>query len=182
MENVRFAFISAVIMVAGVAAGQDNSSGANQNYQSGVKMSSIAGRSSLRATPAPKKTGTPTPTPAPGAAAPAGKPGARTPNPSQKIVSKSGGTTGTLGSRRPGGSGANAPTGIGNVKLVTKGLVESVKTQKLDYNEDDMADNPNVIILNSRKFKPEESLIERQETAKRSTSHNAATSVDAKPL
>lgn len=42
-------------------------------------------------------------------------------------------------------------------------MIEAIRTQKVDYNEADVAEQDGVIILNHRHFKQGQSLIEREQ-------------------
>jgi hypothetical protein len=54
------------------------------------------------------------------------------------------------------------PGSTGQLKEVTEAMVQSVKSRKVDYDERELAEDPSIIILNSRKFTPEPSRIERE--------------------
>jgi hypothetical protein len=61
---------------------------------------------------------------------------------------------------------------------VTKALVEALRTQKVDFDEDEASARPGVIILNPRKYRPERSFIEREKAA----SPSRDTETAAQPL
>ena len=48
------------------------------------------------------------------------------------------------------------------MKEVTRGMIEAIRPQKVDYNESDMAEQDGIIILNHRHFKQGESQIQRE--------------------
>ena len=52
--------------------------------------------------------------------------------------------------------------GAAQLKEVTKSMVESVKTRKIEYDEEALSEDPSVIILNPRKMKPQEGKVERE--------------------
>jgi hypothetical protein len=93
-----------------------------------------------------------------------------TPKPTAKPQTVAGTTTGTAAQRerRPvgaktGGAPANAPANAGQVKEVTKGMIEAIRTRKVEYNEEEMASQPGVVILNPRKIRPGAPAILRKE-------------------
>ena len=74
-------------------------------------------------------------------------------------------TTTSSASSKPApksGAASALPGTTGQIKEVTKAMAESVKTRKIDYNEEELRENPSVIILNPRKTQPKEGLVERQ--------------------
>ena len=76
---------------------------------------------------------------------------------------------------KPGAAAKAGPSTTGQVKKVTRGLLDSVRPQRItSYDEDEMRTMPGVIILNSRRYKPEKSLIERQSSAALGSSSDAA--------
>ncbi|MCX7718584.1 MAG: hypothetical protein N2111_09330 [Candidatus Sumerlaeaceae bacterium] len=58
------------------------------------------------------------------------------------------------GGKPAGGGAAAAPAVTGHVKEVTKGMIEAIRTRKVEYNEEELADEPGVVILNPRKLQP----------------------------
>jgi hypothetical protein len=76
---------------------------------------------------------------------------------------------------KPGAAAKAGPSTTGQVKKVTRGLLDSVRPQRVTaYDEDEMRAMPGVIILNSRKYKSEKSLLERQSSAAIESSSDAA--------
>ncbi|MGI8907034.1 MAG: hypothetical protein ACR2IE_11155 [Candidatus Sumerlaeaceae bacterium] len=119
----------------------------------GNANASTAAGSSGRIAPTPK--GSPTPA--------SGKGSMTSTKPTS---SKSGGTTSTLAksgtSTKPGGNkSATASGGFeqkGQLKEVTKQMVESIRTRKVDFDEEEAAADPAIILLNPRKLTPQEHL------------------------
>ena len=64
--------------------------------------------------------------------------------------------------KAPGGALSNAPGATGQVKEVTKGMVEALRTNKVDFDEETVTDEDCVILLNPRKLRPEASKLERE--------------------
>jgi len=54
-----------------------------------------------------------------------------------------------------GNASSNAPAGTGQLQLVTKGLVDSIKTRIVDYDEDALRTSGTAIIVSPRRYKPE---------------------------
>jgi len=53
------------------------------------------------------------------------------------------------------GSSTQAPASTGQVRVVTKGLADSVKTRVVDYSEDALRTSGTAIILSPRRYNPE---------------------------
>ncbi|MCX7019765.1 MAG: hypothetical protein NTY46_12415 [Candidatus Sumerlaeota bacterium] len=104
------------------------------------------------------------------------KPGAKTP----QTKSSTGRTSSTTAQRRPPAAaakpGANAPVSAGQVKQITKAFNEFARTRKVFYDEDELAQQPGVVILNPRRYKPDE------EPARRTSSPVNTGEVIARPL
>lgn len=188
-----------LLLAAGVAAGQtdvnsssrvggsrsttSNSGGSASNFSgapnsgspntrdNGLQRGSIFNRNSNTST------GKATPTPA------AGQPGATGATTKAGAASTTSRTTRTTTSTtttakpaggaasRGGGQAAasNTAQSTGQVKEVTKAFLEAIRTQKVDYDEQEMAESPGVLILNSRKYKPEKSKLERESSRRGSS-------------
>ena len=59
------------------------------------------------------------------------------------------------------GAGKNVAS-KGQLKMVDQAMIEVLRTRKVDYDEDKMGASPTVIVLNSKRIKPDKSLIERE--------------------
>lgn len=79
-------------------------------------------------------------------------------------VARGGTTTGSRAASKPAaGQASSASAGtVGQLKEVTRAMVESVKTRTVEFDEEELRQNPSVIILNERKYKPESSRVERE--------------------
>ncbi len=76
---------------------------------------------------------------------------------------------------KPGAAAKAGPSTTGQVKKVTRGLLDSVRPQRVaSYDENEMRAMPGIIILNSRKYKSEKSLLERQSSAAVESGSDAA--------
>ena len=58
---------------------------------------------------------------------------------------------------------APAPSTVGQAKEISHALVESTRTRKIAYDEEEYSQRPGVVILGQRKYEAEKSLLERQE-------------------
>ncbi|AXA34779.1 MAG: hypothetical protein D6691_10500 [Candidatus Hydrogenedentota bacterium] len=77
-------------------------------------------------------------------------------------------------------AGASAgPAGSGQVRLVTRALAESVKTQKVDYDPNDFVSSQTVLILNPRRYRPENT---NTEPEKRTPRDDSGPAPIARPL
>lgn len=102
-------------------------------------------------------------TPKPGASpSPTSKSGTST-----KTVSKTGTTSGTATKGTPGpaqakggkpatGGGSGGFQQQGQLKEVTKEMVQTIRTHKVDFDPDQAASDPGIILLNPRKLPPPE--------------------------
>lgn len=129
--------------------------GSNRSRRSGREDSGAATGQS-----APK----PTPTPA---AAPGGAP-------AQQPGGTDAQTTGPGGAKkvRPAGPPqAGAPATKGQVKEVSRAMIDASRTRKVEYDEAEWAAQPGVVILNSRKLGQGESALQRQQSATQETSN-----------
>ena len=167
-------FCAAVICMAACppcATAQDNKT-SNQSRTSikagaGSSGSILGARKAeaKKADDAKKAAAKPTPSPAkPAKPADAAKSGTASPQAPEKKPDNAGKPAANKG--KPGAAAKAGPSTTGQVKKVTRGLLDSVRPQRItSYDEDEMRTMPGVIILNSRRYKPEKSLIERQSSA-----------------
>lgn len=171
----RIAFGAAAALIAASSFAQYNN---GNQYGNGVDQFGNSARrspfgsrsSSLRDNRQPNQTPAPGQSPTPAS----GRNGRATPTPrstsrSTYGSSRSSSTSGTKTLGKPGspaaakpgtaagsGAAANAPVSTGHVKEVTRGFIESIRTRKVEYDENEMRQNPGVIILNPRKYKADD--------------------------
>lgn len=106
-----------------------------------------------KGTPAPKASPTPAQTPGPRGAR--GAQASPTPGAAnQPAAAKAGNQRGPQAGK-PGGQAAQAPTNTGQLRVVTKGLADSVKTRIVQYDEEALRTSGTAIILSERRYKPE---------------------------
>jgi len=103
-----------------------------------------------KGTPAPKASPTPAQTPGPRGAQASPTPGAA----NQPAAARAGNQRGPQAGK-PGGQAAQAPTNTGQLRVVTKGLADSVKTRLVQYDEEALRTSGTAIILSERRYKPE---------------------------
>lgn len=140
------------------------------NFSSLHSKSNSSRSKSAQKTPGPGQT--PTPTPANGQGQNRnGRNGRATPTPSPRTTARSGMSSGPLsrGGKGPGSSGPGAassgPAGMGHLKEVPRAFLDAIKTNKVQYDEQELKQQPGVIIFNSRETKAGESKIEREKRA-----------------
>ncbi len=119
----------------------DQSGSGNSGYQQGA----------AKATPTPAAANRATAAKTPTRSSTRGSSGTQTARPSQP---KPGAPS------KPGG--APGATTTGQIKEVTKGLLDSVRTRRVNFDSEAMAKKPGVVILNPRKLQPQQSRLERE--------------------